>query len=66
MKHFFRLPETMQTMGDCGAFTYVNQDVPPYRVEDVIEFYETSRFNYGVSLDHIIFWLRKTGRIFLR
>ena len=27
MKHFFRLPDNMQTMGDCGAFTYVNQDV---------------------------------------
>ena len=27
----------------------------PYRVEEVIEFYETSRFNYGVSLDHIVF-----------
>ena len=53
MKHFFRLPENMETMGDCGAFTYVNQDVPPYRVEEVIEFYETSRFNHGVSLDHI-------------
>ncbi|EBP8440550.1 tRNA-guanine transglycosylase, partial [Salmonella enterica] len=36
MKHFFRLPDNMQTMGDCGAFTYVNQDVPPYRVEEVI------------------------------
>ena len=55
MKHFFRLPENMETMGDCGAFTYVNQDVPPYRVEEVIEFYETSRFNHGVSLDHIVF-----------
>ena len=55
MKHFFRLPENMETMGDCGAFTYVNQDVPPYRVEEVIEFYETSRFNYGFSIAHIVF-----------
>jgi hypothetical protein len=64
MKHFFRLPESMETMGDCGAFTYVNQDVPPYRVEEVIEFYETSRFNYGVSLDHIVFGYEKPGEIF--
>ena len=64
MKHFFRLPENMETMGDCGAFTYVNQDVPPYRVEEVIEFYETSRFNHGVSLDHIVFGYEKPGEVF--
>ncbi|MGC0827587.1 tRNA-guanine transglycosylase DpdA [Pantoea agglomerans] len=64
MKHFFRLPDNMETMGDCGAFTYVNQDVPPYRVEEVIEFYETSRFNYGVSLDHIVFGYEKPGEVF--
>ncbi|EPV3841350.1 tRNA-guanine transglycosylase DpdA [Morganella morganii] len=64
MKHFFRLPDNMETMGDCGAFTYVNQDIPPYRVEEVIEFYETSRFNYGVSLDHIIFGYEKPGEVF--
>ncbi|HDM8384053.1 TPA: tRNA-guanine transglycosylase [Yersinia enterocolitica] len=64
MKHFFRLPDNMETMGDCGAFTYVNQDVPPYRVEEVIEFYETSRFNYGVSLDHIVFGYEKPGESF--
>ncbi|MBI0552221.1 MULTISPECIES: tRNA-guanine transglycosylase DpdA [Pectobacterium] len=64
MKHFFRLPDDMETMGDCGAFTYVNQDAPPYRVEEVIEFYETSRFNYGVSLDHIVFGYEKPGEVF--
>lgn len=64
MKHFFRLPENMETMGDCGAFTYVNQDIPPYRVEEVIEFYETSRFNHGVSLDHIVFGYEKPGEVF--
>ncbi|EHD23366.1 MULTISPECIES: tRNA-guanine transglycosylase DpdA [Brenneria] len=64
MKHFFRLPDRMETMGDCGAFTYVNQEVPPYRVEEVIEFYETSRFNYGVSLDHIVFGYEKPGEFF--
>lgn len=64
MKHFFRLPEHMQTMGDCGAFTYVNQDVPPYSVDEVIQFYETSRFNHGVSLDHIVFGYEKPGESF--
>ena len=47
-----RIPLTI--MGDCGAFTYVQEDEPPYSVDEVIEFYEGSRFDYGVSLDHII------------
>lgn len=64
MKHFFRLPDNMETMGDCGAFTYVNEYVPPYRVEEVIDFYENSKFNFGVSLDHIIFGYEKPGEEF--
>ncbi|HLM46537.1 MAG TPA: tRNA-guanine transglycosylase DpdA, partial [Myxococcaceae bacterium] len=27
---------------------------PPYSIDEVLEFYEGSRFDYGVSLDHII------------
>jgi len=64
MKHFFRLPNGMETMGDCGAFTYVNQEVPPYRIEEVIDFYETSRFDYGVSMDHIVFGYEKVDEPF--
>ena len=55
MKSFFRLPEGMLSMGDCGAFTYVNQENPPYTVGEIIDFYEDSGFDYGVSLDHIVF-----------
>ncbi|ADN77434.1 Queuine/other tRNA-ribosyltransferase [Ferrimonas balearica DSM 9799] len=55
MKRFFRLPESMMSMGDCGAFTYVNQENPPYTVEEIIDFYEDSQFDFGVSLDHIVF-----------
>jgi len=64
MKRFFRLPEDMDSMGDCGAFTYANQYEPPYRVEEIINFYETSQFNYGVSLDHIVFGYEKKGTHF--
>lgn len=64
MSRFFRLPENMESMGDCGAFTYVTQYEPPYRVEDVINFYEASQFDYGVSLDHIVFGYEKAGRCF--
>jgi len=41
-------------MGDCGAFSYVREEVPPYSVEEVIDFYECCGFDYGVSVDHII------------
>jgi hypothetical protein len=42
------------TMGDCGAFTYVKEDEPPYTVDEVIGFYEACGFDYGVSVDHVI------------
>lgn len=54
---FFRVeraPRRLKIMGDCGAFTYVQEEEPPYSVEEVLEFYEGSRFDYGISLDHII------------
>lgn len=52
---FFRLPKSYTTIGDCGAFSYSNHEVPPYTIEDVTEFYVNSGFTYGISLDHIIF-----------
>ncbi len=55
IRSFFRLPDTYQTMGDCGAFTYADMYMPPYSVSDVVEFYEKSGFDYGISLDHIVF-----------
>jgi hypothetical protein len=41
--------------GDCGAFTYVNEDVPPYSPEEMIDFYDHGGFTHGCSVDHIIF-----------
>ncbi|RKG52885.1 hypothetical protein D7X30_33290 [Corallococcus sp. AB011P] len=54
---FFRLdqaPRQLSIMGDCGAFTYVKEEVPPYSVEEVLEFYGNCQFDFGISLDHII------------
>jgi len=54
---FFRVdkaPNPIKIMGDCGAFTYVHEEEPPYSVEEVLEFYESCRFDYGVSVDHVI------------
>jgi hypothetical protein len=56
VREFFRLGgEPIDTMGDCGAFSYVREDVPPYSVDEVIDFYETCDFDSGISLDHVIF-----------
>lgn len=55
IREFFRLHgEAIDTLGDCGAFTYVREDEPPYSVDEVIDFYENCGFDAGIALDHII------------
>lgn len=55
VREFFRLNgEPIDTLGDCGAFTYVREEAPPYSVDDVIDFYENCGFDAGISLDHVI------------
>jgi hypothetical protein len=53
---FFRVPPEapLRIMGDCGAFTYAREQVPPYTVEDVLQFYTDCRFDYGISVDHVV------------
>lgn len=41
-------------MGDCGAFGYINQEVPPYNTKEILEYYQRIGFDYGVSIDHLI------------
>lgn len=58
IREFFRLDEApgprLATMGDCGAFTYVRDDEPPYGPDEVIDFYEDCGFDFGISVDHVI------------
>lgn len=57
-QRFFRLNQRatpLKIMGDCGAFTYVREDRPPYAVEEVLDFYEECRLDLGISMDHLIF-----------
>lgn len=63
VREFFRLDRMdgtthLQTMGDCGGFSYVKENEPPYSVEDVIDFYQACGFDYGVSVDHVILGYR--------
>lgn len=55
VKKFFRLPEGVATLGDCGAFNYVDEEEPPYNVDEVLDFYEGCGFDSGISIDHVIF-----------
>lgn len=45
----------LDLFGDCGAFTYVKEHVPPYTPADTAEFYDECGFTHGCSVDHIIF-----------
>jgi hypothetical protein len=57
-REFFRLGRegsALEIIGDCGAFSYIKDEVPPYTVDEVIDFYEGCGFDYGISVDHIIF-----------
>ena len=55
VREYFRLQDSnLETMGDCGAFSYVRESVPPYTAEEVAEFYDECGFDYGFSVDHVI------------
>lgn len=41
-------------MGDCGAFGYIKEDEPPYKTDEILDYYQQLGFNYGVSIDHLI------------
>lgn len=45
----------LDIFGDCGAFTYVNEERPPYSPAEIAEFYDDCGFTHGCSVDHIIF-----------
>ena len=51
---YLRVPPDFPVMGDCGAFGYVNEEEPPYSVDDVLAYYTHHGFNYGISVDHLV------------
>jgi hypothetical protein len=51
---YLRVPREMPIMGDCGAFDYIMEEVPPYTTADVLDYYTRLDFDYGVSVDHLI------------
>lgn len=67
VREFFRLDEVngprIDTLGDCGAFSYINDPKPPYSPDEVIDFYEQTGFDAGVSVDHVIPIFDGTGQM---
>lgn len=59
VRKFLRLdkPEFahLDIFGDCGAFTYVSDERPPYTPAEMVDFYDECGFTHGCSVDHIIF-----------
>ena len=49
-----RVPKSFPVMGDCGAFGYIDQAVPPYSTPEILDYYTRLDFDYGVSVDHLI------------
>jgi len=49
-----RVPREFPIMGDCGAFDYIMEVVPPYSTADVLDYYTRLDFDLGVSVDHLI------------
>ncbi len=49
---FLRVPRDFPVMGDCGAFGYINESVPPYTTSEILDYYTRLDFDSGVSIDH--------------
>ncbi len=55
LRGYLRLPRRFELMGDCGAFGYIEEPKPIFETPEVLEFYQRTGMDYGVSIDHIIF-----------
>lgn len=41
-------------LGDCGAFSYVREETPPYGISEMLDYYGECGFTHAVSIDHVI------------
>jgi hypothetical protein len=60
--NFLRLPQSFEIMGDCGAWGYIDQEEPPFKTKETLDYYVKCGFNYGVSIDHLIVPAHKEER----
>jgi len=58
IRNFFRIHDLrprIETLGDCGAFSYVKLKEPPFSVKQVLDFNESLQIDTGLAPDHIPF-----------
>ncbi|MFA4849528.1 MAG: tRNA-guanine transglycosylase DpdA [Methanoregula sp.] len=56
---FLGLRPDFEILADCGAFSYIDKEIPPYKTPDVLKIYSDLGFNYGVSIDHLVVPMHK-------
>jgi hypothetical protein len=53
LRKAMKVPERLLLFGDCGAFSYVFEDEPPFSPEEAASLYHRFGFDVGASVDHI-------------
>ena len=53
LRTHFGLTDNQYLFGDCGAFSYVNEDSPRISIDQAVALYESYGFDFGASVDHI-------------
>jgi hypothetical protein len=48
-----RIPRRILLFGDCGAFSYAGESIPPFTPEEAARLYYRFGFDIGASVDHI-------------
>ncbi len=55
LREFYGLRGGQMLFGDCGAFSYVNEETPSISTDQAIALYDLYNFDMGASVDHIPF-----------
>jgi hypothetical protein len=53
LRRAMKLPRNLLLFGDCGAFSYVSEEEPPFSAEEAARLYDRFGFEVGASVDHI-------------
>jgi len=53
LRKAMRVPKRLLLFGDCGAFSYVSEDAPPFTAEEAARLYHRFGFDVAASVDHI-------------
>lgn len=53
LRKAMKIPKCLLLFGDCGAFSYVFDEKPPFTAEEAARLYHRYGFDMGASVDHI-------------